>query len=86
MSNTLMDSPEALGHALCRLLPEMSHGFVIRTCSGGEIQISADDSLSFVKAMNLFLTKKVMQLQKDSYRIAAPEKSGNSSAISEVNP
>ena len=23
--NTLMDSPEALGHALCNLLPEMVH-------------------------------------------------------------
>ncbi len=25
--NTLMDSPEALGHALCNLLPEMVQGF-----------------------------------------------------------
>ncbi len=32
--NTLMDSPEALGHALCNLLPEMVQGFRVVTPSG----------------------------------------------------
>lgn len=84
MSNPLMDSPEALGHALCRLLPEMSHGFVIHTCSGSEIQISAADSVPFINAMDFLLKKRIKKIQSDSY-ITALEKNINSSVISEVN-
>lgn len=61
-----MDSPEALGFALCRLLPEMSQGFIIQTHSG-EIQVSAADSLPFVTEMNRLLKREITLVQKQAY-------------------
>ncbi|MCZ5584065.1 hypothetical protein O5621_03735 [Escherichia coli] len=48
--NILMDSPEALGHALCNLLPEMVQGFRVVTPSG-EICVPAQEAHPFVLTM-----------------------------------
>ncbi|MBE8614775.1 hypothetical protein CYG68_20810 [Morganella morganii] len=66
MNNPVMDSPEALGFALCRLLPEMSQGFIIQTRSG-EIQVSADNSLPFVRETDRLLKKVISRIQRESY-------------------
>lgn len=66
MNNPVMDSPEALGFALCRLLPEMSQGFIIQTRSG-EIQVSADNSLPFVRETDRLLKMVISRIQRESY-------------------
>ncbi len=52
-----MDSPEALGYALCTLVPDMMAGFSILT-STGEIRISAPDAPAFATAMETLLLEK----------------------------
>ena len=54
--NTLMDSPEALGHALCNLLPEMVQGFRVVTPSG-EICVPAQE---------VMLMQQIRRLQNQS--------------------
>ncbi|EBV4000313.1 hypothetical protein ZK41_001380 [Salmonella enterica subsp. enterica serovar Java] len=66
MTNLVMDSPEALGLALCLFLPEMSQGFIIQTRSG-EMQISAANSLPFVREMDRLLKKEISQAQREAY-------------------
>ncbi|EKN7034631.1 hypothetical protein PXZ44_004077 [Salmonella enterica] len=69
MTNPVMDSPEALGLALCLFLPEMSQGFIIQTRSG-EMQVSAANSLPFLREMERLLKKEISQAQREAYRNA----------------
>lgn len=63
--NTLMDSPEALGHALCNLLPEMVQGFRVVTPSG-EICVPAQETHPFVLTMEVMLMQQIRRLQNQS--------------------
>ncbi|ELC5004773.1 hypothetical protein RJK40_004365 [Salmonella enterica] len=72
MTNPVMDSPEALGFALCRLLPEMAQGFIIQTRSG-EMQVSAANSLPFVNEMNRLLQREITLVQRETYRNTGTE-------------
>lgn len=63
MSNTpVMDSPEVLGHALCRHVPDMRKGFTIQT-RHGDIYVTADDAAPFADAMERLLMSKIRQIQ-----------------------
>lgn len=63
MSNTpVMDSPEVLGHALCRHVPDMRKGFTIQT-RRGDIYVTADDAAPFADAMERLLMSKIRQIQ-----------------------
>ncbi|MCN8397329.1 hypothetical protein MLU13_25035 [Escherichia coli] len=59
-----MDSPEALGYALCTLVPDMMAGFSILT-STGEIRISAPDAPAFATAMETLLLEKIHYIQNE---------------------
>lgn len=87
MNNLVMDSPEALGLALCILLPEMSQGFIIRTRSG-EMQVSAANSLPFVNEMNRLLKREITLVQRDAYRNAGitPSDMPNFTPVNESQP
>ena len=63
--NTLMESPEALGHALCNLLPEMVQGFRVVTPSG-EICVPAQETHPFVLTMEVMLMQQIRRLQNQS--------------------
>ncbi|ECV9912001.1 hypothetical protein F3Q92_20945 [Salmonella enterica subsp. enterica] len=63
--NILMDSPEALGHALCNLVPEMVHGFRVVTPSG-EICVPAQEAHPFVLTMEVMLMQQIRRLQNQS--------------------
>ena len=63
MSNTpVMDSPEVLGHALCRHVPDMRKGFTIQT-RHGDIYVTTDDAAPFADAMERLLMSKIRQIQ-----------------------
>lgn len=65
MSKTLvMDSPEALGRALCHHVPDMRNGFTIQTCHG-DIYVTADDAAPFANAMELLLMRKISLIQDE---------------------
>ena len=63
--NTLMDSPEALGHALCNLLPEMVRGFRVVT-PFGEICVPAQETHPFVLTMEVMLMQQIRRPQNQS--------------------
>lgn len=65
MSNTpVMDSPEVLGHALCRHVPDMRKGFTIQT-RHGDIYVTADDAAPFAGAMERLLMRKISLIQDE---------------------
>ncbi|MEC5319009.1 hypothetical protein VSX61_08675 [Brenneria populi subsp. brevivirga] len=65
MSNTpVIDSPEALGAALCRHVPDMSKGFTLQT-RHGDIYVTADDAAPFAGAMERLLLRKIAQIQDE---------------------
>ncbi|GDO99237.1 hypothetical protein [Escherichia coli] len=61
--HTLMDSPEALGHALCSLVPEMARGFRVITPSG-EIFVPAQEARPFALTMEVMLIRQMKHLQR----------------------
>lgn len=63
--NILMDSPEALGYALCNLVPEMVQGFRVVTPSG-EICVPAQEAPPFVLTMEVMLMQQIRRLQYQS--------------------
>uniref|UniRef100_UPI0035C686AA hypothetical protein n=1 Tax=Serratia quinivorans TaxID=137545 RepID=UPI0035C686AA len=87
MNNPVMDSPEALGLALCRLLPEMAQGFIIQTHSG-EMQVSATNSLPFVNEMNCLLKREITLVQREVYKNAgiAPSDTPDLTPVNENQP
>ncbi|MEI7408751.1 hypothetical protein [Pectobacterium aroidearum] len=59
----VMDSPEALGSALCRYVPDMRKGFTIQT-QHGDIYVASDDAAPFADAMECVLMSKIRQIQR----------------------
>jgi len=61
----VFDSPEALGVALCRHVPDMANGFTITTRDGQlQMTISAEDTRPFMVAMERLLKGKIRQIQR----------------------
>ncbi|MBG6244765.1 hypothetical protein CS369_08285 [Candidatus Symbiopectobacterium sp. 'North America'] len=76
-----MDSPEVLGYALCRHIPDMRKGFTIQT-RHGDIYATADDAAPFANAMERVLMSKIRQIQSvdDTSSITLPELTHNQTA------
>ncbi|HIG8799236.1 TPA: hypothetical protein ACYEOW_005591 [Raoultella terrigena] len=71
----LMDSPEALGQALCRHVPDMANGFTITTRDGQlQLTVNAQDTTPFVSAMKRLLMSKIRQIQRGHQRRVLDEK------------
>ncbi len=68
-TTAVIDSPEALGAALCRHVPDMANGFTIQT-RHGDIYITAADAAPFVSAMEFLLLHKIARLQGEQREIA----------------
>lgn len=63
--NILMDSPEALGLALCRHVPDMANGFTITTRDSQlQLTVTAEDTRPFMAAMERLLKGKIRQIQR----------------------
>lgn len=61
----VIDSPEALGVALCRHVPDMANGFTITTRDSQlQMTISAEDTRPFMVAMERLLKGKIRQIQR----------------------
>ncbi|MBZ7105035.1 hypothetical protein [Klebsiella michiganensis] len=67
MSKTtaVIDSPEALGAALCRHVPDMANGFTITTRDSQlQLTVAAKDTRPFMVAMERLLKGKIRQIQR----------------------
>ena len=61
----VIDSPEALGAALCRHVPDMANGFTITTRDSQlQLTVAAEDTRPFMVAMERLLKGKIRQIQR----------------------
>ncbi|MDH1962342.1 hypothetical protein N5J21_21895 [Klebsiella quasipneumoniae] len=64
-TTAVIDSPEALGLALCRHVPDMANGFTITTRDSQlQLTVAAEDTRSFMAAMERLLKGKIRQIQR----------------------
>lgn len=64
-TTAVIDSPEALGAALCRHVPDMANGFTITTRDSQlQLTITAEDTRPFMAAMERLLKGKIRQIQR----------------------
>lgn len=64
-STAVIDSPEALGVALCRHVPDMANGFTITTGDSQlQLIVAAQDAKPFITAMERLLIGKIRQIQR----------------------
>ncbi|WP_065782756.1 hypothetical protein [Klebsiella pneumoniae] len=64
-TTAVIDSPEALGAALCRHVPDMANGFTITTRDSQlQLTITAEDTRPFMVAMERLLQGKIRQIQR----------------------
>lgn len=64
-TTAVIDSPEALGAALCRHVPDMSNGFTITTRDSQlQLTVAAEDTRPFMAAMDRLLNGKIRQIQR----------------------
>ncbi len=64
-TTAVIDSPEALGAALCRHVPDMANGFTITTRDSQlQLTITAEDTRPFMAAMERLLNGKIRQIQR----------------------
>lgn len=61
-----LDSPEALGAALCNIIPAMKQGFIVMA-GDDEIQVLATDAAPFVAEMELLLLRHIHRIQQERY-------------------
>ncbi|HBS9329755.1 hypothetical protein CFY86_29105 [Raoultella ornithinolytica] len=63
-TTAVIDSPEALGAALCRHVPDMANGFTITTRDSQlQLTVTAEDTRPFIAAMEHLLKRKIRQIQ-----------------------
>ncbi|QLV87821.1 hypothetical protein HV265_12920 [Citrobacter sp. RHBSTW-00678] len=63
-TTAVIDSPEALGAALCRHVPDMANGFTITTRDSQlQLTVTAEDTRPFMMAMERMLKGKIRQIQ-----------------------
>lgn len=63
-TTAVIDSPEALGLALCRHVPDMANGFTITTRDSQlQLTVAAEDTRPFMAAMERLLKGKIRQIQ-----------------------
>ncbi|HID4045035.1 TPA: hypothetical protein ACXE9F_001451 [Pluralibacter gergoviae] len=61
----VVDSPEALGNALCRHVPDMANGFTITTRDSQlQLTVAAEETRPFMVAMERLLMGKIRQIQR----------------------
>ncbi|MEH1184874.1 hypothetical protein V7I35_23630 [Klebsiella michiganensis] len=64
-NTAVIDSPEALGAALCRHVPDMANGFTITTRDSQlQLTVTAEDTRPFMAAMERLLKGKIRQIQR----------------------
>lgn len=64
-NTAVIDSPEALGAALCRHVPDMANGFTITTRDSQlQLTVTAEDTRPFIAAMERLLKGKIRQIQR----------------------
>ncbi|EOE3541476.1 TPA: hypothetical protein P9I69_000222 [Klebsiella pneumoniae] len=64
-TTAVIDSPEALGLALCRHVPDMANGFTITTRDSQlQLTITAEDTRPFMVAMERLLKGKIRHIQR----------------------
>ncbi|WDI68757.1 hypothetical protein [Klebsiella grimontii] len=64
-TTAVIDSPEALGAALCRHVPDMANGFTITTQDSQlQLTVAAEDTRPFMAAMERLLKGKIRQIQR----------------------
>ncbi|HCT3398843.1 hypothetical protein NGC52_21065 [Klebsiella michiganensis] len=64
-TTAVIDSPEALGLALCRHVPDMANGFTITTRDSQlQLTVTAEDTRPFMVAMERLLKGKIRQIQR----------------------
>lgn len=64
-TTAVIDSPEALGAALCRHVPDMANGFTITTRDSQlQLLVTAEDTRPFMSAMERLLKGKIRQIQR----------------------
>lgn len=63
-TTAVIDSPEALGLALCRHVPDMANGFTITTRDSQlQLTVTSEDTRPFMVAMDRLLKGKIRQIQ-----------------------
>ncbi|HFF8580235.1 TPA: hypothetical protein ACGEYZ_004453 [Klebsiella pneumoniae] len=74
-TTAVIDSPEALGAALCRHVPDMANGFTITTRDSQlQLTVAAEDTRPFMAAMECLLKGKIRQIQRGHQNRAPDEK------------
>ncbi|WBW59822.1 hypothetical protein [Klebsiella electrica] len=74
-TTAVIDSPEALGAALCRHVPDMANGFTITTRDSQlQLTVTAEDTRPFMAAMERLLKGKIRQIQRGHQNCAPDEK------------
>ncbi|HIE4801243.1 TPA: hypothetical protein ACXNDR_003959 [Serratia marcescens] len=64
-TTAVIDSPEALGVALCRHVPDMANGFTLTTRDSQlQLVVTAEDARPFITAMERLLMGKIRQIQR----------------------
>lgn len=64
-NTAVIDSPEALGAALCRHVPDMANGFTIITRDSQlQLTVTSEDTRPFMVAMVRLLKGKIRQIQR----------------------
>lgn len=74
-NTAVIDSPETLGAALCRHVPDMANGFTITTRDSQlQLTVTAEDTRPFMAAMERLLKGKIRQIQRGYQSRALDEK------------
>ncbi|HFK1634807.1 hypothetical protein [Klebsiella oxytoca] len=74
-TTAVIDSPEALGAALCRHVPDMANGFTITTRDRQlQLTVTAEDTRPFMVAMERLLKGKIRQIQRGHQERVLDEK------------
>lgn len=74
-TTAVIDSPEALGAALCRHVPDMANGFTITTRDSQlQLTVTAEDTRPFMAAMERLLKGKIRQIQREHQERVLDEK------------
>ncbi|MBU8939659.1 hypothetical protein [Klebsiella quasipneumoniae] len=74
-TTAVIDSPEALGAALCRHVPDMANGFTIITRDSQlQLTVAAEDTRPFIAAVEHLLKRKIRQIQRGHQNRAPDEK------------
>ncbi|KAB8048597.1 hypothetical protein GCK87_19045 [Klebsiella pneumoniae] len=80
-TTAVIDSPEALGAALCRHVPDMANGFTITTRDSQlQLTVTAEDTRPFMVAMERLLKGKIRQIQRGHQERVLDSK------IAQINP